>query len=275
MYILYLDDSGSAANSSEQYLVLGGLCVYEAQMEYFTRELDKLAMSIDAKDPHSVEFHASDIFGGRRTPWNTIKSRDDRRAVLKQVLEVVATAYGSARVFACAVQKRSFPNRDPMEIAFEDLCSRFDRFLGRLASDGDRQRGLIILDKSAHETSLQGLARNFRVVGTRWGSIRHLADTPVFIDSKASRLVQIADHIAYAVFRRFEAADATYFDVIAPRFDAEGGRIHGLSHRHKDTLTCMCPACLTRRLRRSKDEGYTLFGREPDEGPDDEQANEK
>ena len=37
--------------------------------------------------------------------------------------------------------------------------------------------------------------------------IRHLADTPFFVDSRASRVNQLADHVAYAVFRRYHARD--------------------------------------------------------------------
>ena len=51
---------------------------------------------------------------------------------------------------ASAHQRPSFPNRDPMEIAFEDRCSRFDRYLKRLRANGDKQWGLVILEKSAH-----------------------------------------------------------------------------------------------------------------------------
>lgn len=67
MHLLYLDDAGSAANVNEEYLVLGGISVFEAQAHWFTQELDQLAMSIDSREPHGLEFHASEIFG-RRTP---------------------------------------------------------------------------------------------------------------------------------------------------------------------------------------------------------------
>jgi hypothetical protein len=32
MYLLYLDDSGSAANQNEQHLVLAGVCVFERRV---------------------------------------------------------------------------------------------------------------------------------------------------------------------------------------------------------------------------------------------------
>ena len=60
MHLLYLDDSGSVGNASEQYLVLGGLSVFEAQSYWITQQLDTLAEGVNAGDPHSVEFHASE-----------------------------------------------------------------------------------------------------------------------------------------------------------------------------------------------------------------------
>lgn len=245
MHLLYLDDAGSVANRNEEYLVLGGLSLFEAQAHWLTQQLDRLAESIDPDQPLSVEFHASEIFSRRTRPWKGMTA-DEARGVLKAVLRIVRQAYSTATIFACAVHKPSCTDRDPMELAFEDLCSRFDRYLSRLESSGDRQRGLIILDESAHETSLQRMATNFRVLGTQWGAIRHLADVPLFVDSKMSRPIQVADHIAYATFRRYNAGDSSYFDIIAHRFDIYNGIVHGLAHKSPDP-DCMCPACLSRR----------------------------
>jgi len=248
MHLLYLDDSGSAKNSAETYLVLGGISIYEAQADYLSQRLEELALQIQPGDPHSVEFHASEIFAGRIEPWKSMR-KEERRAVISQVLKIFADSYDTARAFACAVKKLDFPGRDPMELAFEDLCSRFDRFLARLRQEGNRQRGLIILDESSYQTTLLGMAKNFRTIGTRWGVIRQLADTPLFAASTSSRLVQIADHIAYAVFRRYGAGDTSYFDVFAHRFDSHEGILHGLSHKTQSDRGCMCPACVTRRSR--------------------------
>lgn len=190
MHLLYLDDSGSVHNANEDYLVLGGISVYEAQVYWFTQEMDRLAQSIEPSNPHTVEFHASEIFSRRIPPWNRM-TKDEAPGIIKAVLKIVNDSYESARVFACAVHKKSFPGRDPMEIAFEDLCSRFDLFLSRRKASGDRQRGLIILDESTHETTLQDMARNFRIIGTRWGNISNLADTPLFVNSRASRVMRL------------------------------------------------------------------------------------
>ena len=226
--------------------MLGGVSVFEAQAHWVTQQLDELAQTIYPADPYSVEFHASEIFGRRSHPWRGM-GRDEAHGVIKAVLRVLHNSYDSARAFACAVHKSSYPDRDPMELAFEDLCSRFDMFLSRLRDAGDRQRGLLILNESAHQTTLQRMAREFRTLGTQWGGIHHLADTPLFIDSRASRLVQLADHVAYAVFRRYNAHDANYIDVISPKFDSVGGVVHGLSHKQRNDPRCMCIACVSRR----------------------------
>ena len=106
---------------------------------------------------------------------------------------------------------------------------------------------MITLDKTTRETSLQKLSREFRKAGTKWGVIRNIADTSFFVDSKASRLVQVADHVAYSVFRRYNSGDAQYFDIVAHRFDAEDHVIHGLAHKHSERHAYTCPACLSRR----------------------------
>jgi len=246
MHLLYLDDSGSAQNKNEEYLVLGGISLFEPQVNWVTQQLDQIAGSVDASNPHAVEFHASEIYSRRDPPWNKM-SADESRGIIKALLQVAANSYDTARTFACAIHKSSFPGSDPMELAFEDLCSRFDLYLSRLHAAGDRQRGIVILDESAYETSLQKLALDFRRLGTRWGNIRHLAEAPLFIDSRVSGAVQLADHVAYAVFRRFNAGDTNYFDSIASKFDMADGIMHGLTHKQNKDPNCMCPACLSRR----------------------------
>lgn len=245
MHLLYLDDSGSVNNINEQYIVLGGVSVSEHQCQHLTSELDKIAQSIDPENFNDIEFHASEIFSRRRSPWNKL-TRNDAQEIIKDVLNVVSYAHESVQAFACAIHKSSYPEHNSMNMAFEDLCIRFDGYLRNLYASGDQQKGLLILDDSVHETNLQQLARNFR----QWGSIQNLADAPIFVDSKSSRIVQIADHIAYSVFRRYNHSDTQYFDIIAPRFHSVEQVVHGLAHKQKITENCMCPACHSARFER-------------------------
>lgn len=248
MYLLYLDDSGSAKNKNESHLVLGGFSVFERQLHWLATKLDELAKHIHPQDPDAVEFHASHIFAGRIAPWKSM-SKPERRDVIKSILKIFSESHPSTVAFACVIHKDSYPNQDPMESAFEELCSRFDMQLKRLHASGETHRGIIIVDESSYETSLQQLARNFRSLGTRWGKkLVNVTEVPLFVDSRACRAIQIADHIAYSVFRRYEAGDTSYLDIIAPRFDSEQGRLHGLVHKQTLLVNCTCIACNSKRL---------------------------
>jgi len=249
MYLLYLDDSGSAQNQNEEYLVLGGVSIFERRAFFISQELDRLAATFNDSDPEAVEFHASEIFRGKTHPWSTLKTPAERKKVLHSVLKVLADDRYGTTAFACAVHKKSFPHDDPMHIAFEEICNRFDHQLRRMNATNEVQhRGLIVLDESSYETTLQSLAKDFRRVGTRWGVTRNLAEVPLFVNSKASRCIQLADHLAYAVFRRYDANDTSYIDPVLRKFDSEQGKLHGLVHKQTYDLSCMCPACMSRRL---------------------------
>lgn len=145
------------------------------------------------------------------------------------------------------VDKKAISPDDPVECAFEEICNCFNLFLARMFNRGDGQhRGLVVMDESHYEGTLQGPARRFREEGTRWGNLRNLAEVPLFVDSTASRLIQIADLPAWAVWRRYEHGDTRFFDRIVRRFDNEGGVIHGLVHRKHAAEECYRPACLSR-----------------------------
>ena len=99
----------------------------------------------------------------------------------------------------------------------------------RLHRQGDTQRGLIIFAKSTYESTIQNLATDFRTYGHSWGVLRNLSEVPLFIDSRASRLTQLADLVAYAAFRKYEHGDDSFFKGVESRVDSEGGILHGLS----------------------------------------------
>lgn len=138
---------------------------------------------------------------------------------------------------------------DAVARTFEEICNRCDLLMRRLHAQGDTQRALIIFDESRYESSLQTLLRGYRSLGTRFGgTLKNFADVPFFADSQATRLLQLADLVAYSIFRRYERGDTRLLDKIISKFDTDGGVIHGLVHISPSSSSCTCPACLTRRL---------------------------
>jgi len=246
LFLLYLDDSGSAGNINEDYFVLGGVAVFERQFYYISKAMDEIAERIRPGDPKSIEFHASAIFSGNEAPWNSM-NKSDRVSIIKEVLGILAGSHNSTWAYGCAVHKNSFPGQDPVELAFEDLCSRFDMQLTNMFYEGEKQNGLIIFDKGAYETSLQQLAIQFSEKGTHWRKLRNIQEVPFFVDSRATRLIQLADHIAYSVFRYYERDDNQFWKDILPKFYTYKNTLHGLAHKQSGNPGCMCPACMSRR----------------------------
>lgn len=253
MILTYLDDAGSAKNPDEEYLVLGGLCVSEHQVNDLTHALESLAAKYDPAAPDIVEFHASTIYTGKIKPWDGLKQQVQRREVLKEVLGIVRNANLPACALACAVHKKSFhkkslPDRDPMEMAFEELCRWFDGFLKtRHQQTGVDEKGMIFLDESTYETTLRQIARDFRRMGMTTNDGGYIVDGPHFVKSHNTRCVQLADHIAYSVFRYFHAQDNNYLNVVLNRFQSDGKVMSGLIHLEASKDDCTCPACLTER----------------------------
>jgi hypothetical protein len=71
------------------------------------------------------------------------------------------------------------------------------------------------------------LAIDFKTIGHTWGVLKNLAEVPLFLDSTASRLVQLADIIAYSLYRKFEKNDERFSSIIEGRFDQYAGVMHG------------------------------------------------
>ncbi|MBF0515870.1 MAG: DUF3800 domain-containing protein [Nitrospirae bacterium] len=245
MYLLYLDDSGSAKNVSDKEVTLGGLCCYEQTPFFLSNKLDDLASEVWPDDPIGLEFRGSSIFGGKEY-WRRIK-KDARLETYKKALSFLEQST-AIRLFGAVIDRAAVSPEDPIEYGFEQLASRFDRYLIRIHKKGYHQRGLIILDKSIYETSIQRLAREFRDEGHRWGrKLVNLSDVPLFVDSKATRMVQYADMIAYALRRYYTNHEQEYFNIISKKFDNEGGVIHGLVHSTFYASGCQCIACLQKQ----------------------------
>lgn len=230
MHLLYADESGSAVDKDQNHFVMAGFSISEKQGYWISRQLDGIAARFEPVDPMSVELHGSPMLQGRRF-WRRFPVSERVRAI-QDGLQVLSGSGPSARAFAVAIRKSEVVPEDPVSLAFEYLTNRFDLYLLRLHRAGRTQRGIIILDKMIVEGTLQNLANDFRTVGHRWGIIRNLAEVPLFLNSRASRLIQLADLIAFATFRYYERGDRRFMEIIRPRLDAEGGVVHGLVYRH-------------------------------------------
>ncbi|MBL8298313.1 MAG: DUF3800 domain-containing protein [Rhodanobacteraceae bacterium] len=232
MHLLYVDESGSPDDASHDFFVLAGVSVFERRTHWIEQDLNQIAARFCPEDPQSIELHGSPMRGGRDR-WRRFSVQTRLDAVCDALHSgVVSSGMRNVRLFAVVVRKNAMQGIDPVQFAFEQLCSRFDLFLARLhAKHNDTQRGLMVFDKTAAEPRIQTLAREFKYLGHSWGKTRNYAEVPVFLDSRASRLIQLADLVSYAVYRKYQSGDSLFFDVIKDSFDHEGSVVHGLYER--------------------------------------------
>jgi len=249
MHILYLDESGIDRDAS--YFILAGLAVFERETYWYTQDMDAIQRQYFPDVVYPIEFHVSPLRSQDTDkvpePFNLLPL-EQRRQLIKDIYQIIRNRRGV--LFGVAIEKAWCVKEDPYERAFEDLTSRFDLYLSRLnLSTGEsEQRGLIAVAESSYRRNLEVLGERFRGGSTRWGQIHNLADVPFFLPAKNTRLLQLADFCANAIFGRYNSGLTRDFDIIAPKFDRVQGRIHGLAHLTKDH-NCQCMACLARQVQ--------------------------
>lgn len=244
MHLLYLDESGEP---NAEYFVLAGISVFERQTFWLTQALDSIQAEFLPNEPEPVHLRATDIRSGARSPWAQLPQAE-RYRLLDRTYGLIAESRST--LFGVAVEHRWLHEGDAYGFAFESIIKRFDDYLRRLYKQGDEpQRGLVIIAESQFRQRIETIARKIRHEGTKWGELYNIAEIPLFTPAPNSRLLQVADFCANAVWGRYERGLALQFDKIAGKFDAADGIIHGLGHFLTRRDQCLCPACLTRRLQ--------------------------
>jgi Protein of unknown function (DUF3800) len=191
MYLLYLDHAGAVEDPAQKHFVLAGISVFERQNYWLSQELNNIAARFNAADPASIELHGSPMHGGRGKKWRCFPVQDRVRAI-SDALAAFSRSHVTNTLFGVALKN---PIDDPgaaVNIAFDKYAALFDKHLLQLHRQKNTQRGIIIFDKATNETEIQTLAIDFRSVGHTSGVVTNLSEVPLFLDSKASRLVQFS-----------------------------------------------------------------------------------
>lgn len=157
-----------------------------------------------------------------------------------------------ARLFAECIDKIHFdPNRSGKAVdeqAFEQVVSRFEQYLEKTEEKrGQRNYGLLVHDNNETVTRKHThLMRGYYEQGTLWTSVERIIETPLFVDSSLTSMVQVADLCSYALRRYLENGETDLFERIFSRADRVGTTAVGV--RHFTTLTCACEICQAHRI---------------------------
>jgi len=159
--------------------------------------------------------------------------------------------WGFARLFAECVDKIYFdPSRTTQTIdeqCFEQIVSRLEHYLQILGTnDPELCCGLLIHDNN--ETVAKkytDLMKRYFQKGTRWTTVEGIVETPLFVDSQLTGMVQVADLCAYALRRYLENDENEIFNLVMQRADRKDGVLVGV--RHFTKLDCNCKICSSRK----------------------------
>jgi hypothetical protein len=178
-------------------------------------------------------------------------TRQERLNLVREVADKVSS-WGYARLFAECIDKNYFdPSKSRNTIseqAFEQVVSRFERFLGNINVGPPNQDifGLLVHDNNETVAKKHtDLMRRFHQQGTLWTSIARIVETPLFVDSRLTSMVQVVDLSAYALRRYSENHECDLFNRIYPRADRFLDKVVGV--RHFALSTCSCEVCLTHK----------------------------
>jgi hypothetical protein len=224
MYLLYADDSGVASDRNAKYSVLAGFATYESQTYWIQKEIDTIMEKYLGRA--DIELHASPIRSGKGF-WRSVP-KQTRETLLKESLSYIKANYPRQFILFGAVVNNK--KESVSEELFSQLTSRFDKFLKRkFIKHGDSARGLCIFDKSKMENQYQNWSRIYQTLGNRWNEkLNNFAEVPLFLESSISRSIQIADLVAFSLYRYFVHNDNSYYSIIESCFDKENSQNHGL-----------------------------------------------
>jgi hypothetical protein len=218
------------------FFVLAGISVFDRQTHWLDSHVNSIAARFNPTHPENIELHAGPMRIGK-DGWQFFSPNDRVQAVV-DTLHILSTPQSKVKVFAAVVEKSLLPAGQIIPHTFEKLAVSFDNYLAaryQLSKKKDPQRGIVIFDKSMFEQSIQSLSYVFKHHGHANGFLRNFAEVPLFLDSKASRLIQIADMVAYWIYRRYQARDDRGYQLIAPY-------IHGFSGGRQGFYEHISPA---------------------------------
>jgi len=174
---------------------------------------------------------------------------DERKSIIIEFSKVISK-WSFARLFAECIDKIHFdPSRSSQTVdeqAFEQVVSRFEHYLQIISSkESNNIMGMLIHDNNPTVAQkLTELMISFHKKGTLWTQIKNIIETPLFVDSQLTCMVQAADICSYALRRYLENSEEELFKNIFKRADRKDNRVVGV--RHFSDESCECIICKSR-----------------------------
>lgn len=243
MYLLYADESGDLANPDTSVFVVGAIAVHEDAVRPLAGEINEtMRRFLGARRAQELELHGSPMRVGGKD-WRPV-SANKRYSLyedLMRKLSIWTHESSDSRIECFAVAMDRDHSQSPTETTYGELLYKFDELLRQGRRGGDPHNGVLIADESRYEKTLQAWVELARARRSRPAQdprrLYAIAETPFFVDSRLTRLMQYADLLTHAVYRGYSANDWNLAALALPALT--GSR---LLHFTSDAA-CSCPAC--------------------------------
>lgn len=172
----------------------------------------------------------------------------ERKNLILEFSKIIG-GWDYVRLFAECIDKvyfnPSFGSNSIAEQAFEQLVSRFEQYLQITSNSQKINMGMLIHDNNQTVAkNLTELMTKFHSKGTLWTKVKNIIETPLFVDSNLTCMVQAADICGYALRRYLENNETDLFLNIFKRADRKDGKVVGV--RHFSDKQCSCLICTAR-----------------------------
>jgi len=258
LHLCYLDESGtSQIPGNTSHYVLAGIQIPANQWKFCDNTIQKIKRKYKLEKaeihtawllrpyPEQKKIPKFDSLDYSKRIHLTYKQREN--LVLK--LSQMVSDWNFSRLFAECIDKIYF---DPSihgasadEQSFEQVVSRLEQYLQITSTPDDPNMGMLIHDNNPTVAKkLTDIMTRFHDAGTLWTKVKNIIETPLFVDSKLTAMVQIADLCSYALRRYLEKGETALFNNVYNRADRKDGRVVGV--RHFSERTCTCLICQSR-----------------------------
>lgn len=238
MYFFYVDESGSldptttgvradgSAFSKDHLYVLAAVSLFESRWHGFEKTLNRkkweLIDIVRRTKPSLPRLELADC--EIKSTWIRIPKERAQRPFLANLTDLELNQlvelyyrqldHHHMNVFAVVVDKRhlhGYLDGSKMHRkAWELLLERVERFL---RIEHPKHQGVLITDDTGKQRN-QSLAMKHAYIQSEGTSARtrltHIAEMPLFVRSELSNGVQLADLVAYNIYRCFREEDADY-----------------------------------------------------------------
>ena len=242
MKFLYIDASGDPGrpkpngNSTTNFYCLFGISIDpEKHLPSINKEVNSIIDKYFPQNP-PAELKYSWLIGGKNE--YSVLDKPTRKKLADDIFNIIKEI--EPTLFGVVIEKKVHYEKyvspiDPREYALRVMLGRFTKYLERIS-----EFGVVIADSEDKKTTdrLRNAELDFRKNGivmlpsnsnySSRNKLQLLVENILYQDSKASRMVQLADFGAYVLASKYERHKDRRFNELKPFFDRANNECYGL-----------------------------------------------